>query len=85
MEKSCRVGDEPAAVGIGTAFLKRGRGARIGVHVVPAAKPLEQRARFVDDHGIDVEPSAIAGRQLERGTSRTVRVPQLSGQPATGS
>src|SRR5215510_13649705 len=45
-----KVGAELAAVGLGAALLERGRGARIGVHVVHAAERLEQRARLVDDH-----------------------------------
>src|SRR5260370_3804473 len=63
--KLMQVDQEHGPVGIWTAFPQRGFPHRIDVHVVHAAKHLKQRARLVDDHGIDVKQSAVTDGWFE--------------------
>jgi hypothetical protein len=60
-----QVGHEHGLVGIRPALLESGLSHRIDVNVVHAAKICEQRAPFVDDHRVHVEPLPITARWLE--------------------
>ena len=47
--------------GIRSTLLERRLACQIDVNVMHSAELPEQRARFVDDHRVDMEPLSIAG------------------------
>src|SRR5262249_45297764 len=57
-----QVGYEHGPVGIGPALLERCLPHRTDVNIMHPAEILKQRARFVDDHRVDMEPVPVAGR-----------------------
>src|SRR5262245_29127501 len=57
--------DKNAVVRIRPALLERGKAGRIHINAMHSANFAEQRARFIDDHGIDMEPLPIPPRLLD--------------------